>query len=147
MHHKFVTQEKNNNNKIFFFFLFLFLRLYASRSKVFQNLDAGATYIDSDTGLESMSSADATTKACSLCLEGAGGGGNNGGSGGNGGHNLISNGDNVSGGRMGSMMPTNAAIIAAGETMQQIEGLRNEITKLKCDKLDLLRQNVVSSNF
>lgn len=120
-----------------------------SRSKVFQNLDAGATYIDSDTGLESMSSADATTKACSLCLEGAGvngvGGAGSGG-GGNGGHSMSGgNGDNVSsGGRIGSMMPTNAAIIAAGETMQQIEGLRNEITKLKCDKLDLLRQNVVS---
>uniref|UniRef100_A0A182SQ49 Rap-GAP domain-containing protein n=1 Tax=Anopheles maculatus TaxID=74869 RepID=A0A182SQ49_9DIPT len=35
-------------------------------------MDAGATYIDSDTGLESMSSADATTKACSLCLDGTG---------------------------------------------------------------------------
>lgn len=97
---------------------------------VFQtNLDAGATYIDSDTGLESMSSAEATTKACSLCLEG--------------GNNSV-NSDGSSTNRSGSMMPSNAAIIAAGETMQQIEGLKHEITRLKCDKLDLLRQNVVS---
>lgn len=26
----------------------------------------------------------------------------------------------------------------------QVEGLKQEVTRLKCDKLDLLRQNVVS---
>lgn len=73
-------------------------------------IDAGATYIDSDTGLESMSSAEATTKACSLCLDGT-----------------------------PNMMP------AGPEIFQQIDGLRQEVTRLKCDKLDLLRQNVVST--
>ena len=51
-------------------------------------------YADSDTGLESMSSAETTLKFCVGCSEG--------------------------------------------------EMLRQEVTKLKCDKLDLLRQNVVS---
>ncbi|XP_065358183.1 rap1 GTPase-activating protein 1 isoform X2 [Calliphora vicina] len=73
------------------------------------HMDGGAAYIDSDTGLESMSSAEATTKACSLCLDG-------------------------SQGMMGSS-PSN-------ETMVMIENLRQEVTRLKCDKLDLLRQNV-----
>ncbi|XP_037708579.1 rap1 GTPase-activating protein 1 isoform X3 [Drosophila subpulchrella] len=74
------------------------------------HLDGGATYIDSDTGLESMSSAEATTKACSLCLDG------------------------VQSTMMGSS-PSN-------ETIVKIENLRQEVTRLKCDKLDLLRQNV-----
>ncbi|XP_034474125.1 rap1 GTPase-activating protein 1-like isoform X2 [Drosophila innubila] len=74
------------------------------------HLDGGAAYIDSDTGLESMSSAEATTKACSLCLEG------------------------VQSTMMGSS-PSN-------ETIMMIENLRQEVTRLKCDKLDLLRQNV-----
>ncbi|XP_041450763.1 rap1 GTPase-activating protein 1 isoform X2 [Drosophila obscura] len=74
------------------------------------HLDGGATYIDSDTGLESMSSAEATTKACSLCLDG------------------------VQATMMGSS-PSN-------ETIVKIENLRQEVTRLKCDKLDLLRQNV-----
>jgi len=63
------------------------------------DLDA-AVYVDSDTGLESMSSAETPHKACSLCSE---------------------NGE--AGGR-------------------QTEALRQEVTRLKCDKLDLLRQNV-----
>ncbi|XP_032591718.1 rap1 GTPase-activating protein 1 isoform X2 [Drosophila grimshawi] len=74
------------------------------------HLDGGAAYIDSDTGLESMSSAEATTKACSLCLDG------------------------VQSTMMGSS-PSN-------ETIMVIENLRQEVTRLKCDKLDLLRQNV-----
>lgn len=87
-------------------------RIYDSNSLLtkhfFLPTDAGATYVDSDTGLESMSSAEATTKACSLCLDG----------------------------------PPN--LMAAGpEVLQQLEGLRQEVTRLKCDKLDLLRQNVV----
>lgn len=79
---------------------------------MFTNLDGGATYVDSDTGLESMSSAEATTKACSLCLDGV----------------VASN----------MMVPP--------EANMQIEGLKQEVTRLKCDKLDLLRQNVVSIN-
>ncbi|ALC38504.1 Rapgap1 [Drosophila busckii] len=75
------------------------------------HLDGGATYIDSDTGLESMSSAEATTKACSLCLEG------------------------VQGTTLMGSSPSN-------ETIMVIENLRQEVTRLKCDKLDLLRQNV-----
>ncbi|XP_053959716.1 rap1 GTPase-activating protein 1 isoform X2 [Anastrepha ludens] len=75
-------------------------------------IDGGAIYIDSDTGLESMSSAEAlssTKAACSLCLDGS--------------QSL-----------MGSS-PRN-------ETCVTIENLRQEVTRLKCDKLDLLRQNV-----
>ncbi|XP_037039941.1 rap1 GTPase-activating protein 1 isoform X6 [Bradysia coprophila] len=83
---------------------------------VFPNIDAGATYIDSDTGLESMSSAEATTKACSLCLDG-------------------SNGIGAHGQSIGAGMPSS-------EAGMQIDGLRQEVTRLKCDKLDLLRQNV-----
>lgn len=79
---------------------------------MFTQLDGGATYVDSDTGLESMSSAEATTKACSLCLDGV----------------VASN---------NMMVPP--------EANMQIEGLKQEVTRLKCDKLDLLRQNVVSS--
>uniref|UniRef100_T1GA28 Rap-GAP domain-containing protein n=1 Tax=Megaselia scalaris TaxID=36166 RepID=T1GA28_MEGSC len=74
------------------------------------HMEPGATYIDSDTGLESMSSADATTKACSLCL------------------------DNSHQGMLISSSPN--------ETVIQIDTMRQEITRLKCDKLDLLRQNV-----
>lgn len=59
-----------------------------------------------------MSSAEATTKACSMCLDGV----------------VASN----------NMM-------VAPETNIQIEGLKQEVTRLKCDKLDLLRQNVVRS--
>lgn len=62
------------------------------------DLDA-AVYADSDTGLESMSSAETPNKVCSLCLEG-------------------------------------------GDVSRQAETLRQEVTRLKCDKLDLLRQNV-----
>lgn len=89
---------------------------------VFQTLDAGATYIDSDTGLESMSSAEATTKACSLCLDGGSQAGNGG----------------------PTSLAPNSGMIAtvAGESVQQVESLKHEITRLKCDKLDLLRQNV-----
>ncbi|XP_054265950.1 rap1 GTPase-activating protein 1 isoform X2 [Macrosteles quadrilineatus] len=60
-------------------------------------LDA-AVYADSDTGLESMSSAETPNKVCSLCLE-------------------------------------------SGEG-KAADSLRQEVTRLKCDKLDLLRQNV-----
>lgn len=81
-------------------------------SKVFLPLDGGATYVDSDTGLESMSSAEATTKACSLCLDG-----------------VVASG--------GMLVPAEAGM--------QIDGLKQEVTRLKCDKLDLLRQNVVSN--
>ncbi|XP_035908717.1 rap1 GTPase-activating protein 1 isoform X2 [Anopheles stephensi] len=119
-------------------------------------MDAGATYIDSDTGLESMSSADATTKACSLCLDGTGST--------NGGGSVVSvsisgasvtiDGGNArelrnSGGSASSGTGSTASAGAQGqsgvlvqETLQQVEGMRQEITRLKCDKLDLLRQNV-----
>ncbi|XP_050076837.1 rap1 GTPase-activating protein 1 isoform X2 [Anopheles maculipalpis] len=119
-------------------------------------MDAGATYIDSDTGLESMSSADATTKACSLCLDGTGST--------NGGGSVVSvsisgasvtiDGGNPrelrnSGGSASSGTGSTASAGVQGqggvlvqETLQQVEGMRQEITRLKCDKLDLLRQNV-----
>ncbi|XP_041777600.1 rap1 GTPase-activating protein 1 isoform X11 [Anopheles merus] len=126
-------------------------------------MDAGATYIDSDTGLESMSSADATTKACSLCLDGTGST-NGGGSvvsvsisgasvtidGGNarelrnsGGSASSGTGSTASAGQMGgSVVVGQGAASVTQETLQQVEGMRQEITRLKCDKLDLLRQNV-----
>ncbi|XP_058055499.1 rap1 GTPase-activating protein 1 [Anopheles bellator] len=119
-------------------------------------VDAGATYIDSDTGLESMSSADATTKACSLCLDGTGSA-NGGGSvvsvsisgasvtidgGGRELRNSASSGTGSTasaGGGVGGMV---AGGLLPQETVQQVEGMKQEITRLKCDKLDLLRQNV-----
>ncbi|CAH0563440.1 unnamed protein product [Brassicogethes aeneus] len=58
-------------------------------------------YVDSDTGLESMSSAETTAKACSVCQD----------------------------------RPASAQ-------EQTAEALVQEVTRLKCDKLDLLRQNV-----
>lgn len=58
-------------------------------------------YIDSDTGLESMSSAETAAKACSVCQE-----------------------------RPASNAGPNS------------DALVQEVTRLKCDKLDLLRQNV-----
>lgn len=64
------------------------------------DLDGVVAYADSDTGLESMSSAETPNKQCSLCVD--------------------SNNDN------------------------KVDTLRQEVTRLKCDKLDLLRQNVVS---
>lgn len=88
---------------------------------MFPNIDAGATYIDSDTGLESMSSAEATTKACSLCLDGS--------------NSVGAHGQGIVAG-----MPSSDAGM-------QIDGLKQEVTRLKCDKLDLLRQNVVSLLF
>lgn len=61
---------------------------------------AGA--VDSDTGLESMSSAETPSgKPCSLCCD-------------------------------------------AQTNDSRVEGLRQDVTRLKCDKLELLRQNVVS---
>lgn len=98
----------HTNNNICFFPRVEFILI----AKVFTRLDGGATYVDSDTGLESMSSAEATTKACSLCLDGV-------------------------------VAPNNMMVSA--ETAIQMDGLKQEVTRLKCDKLDLLRQNVVST--
>ena len=71
---------------------------------------------DSDTGLESMSSAETPHKrsslACPLC------GGNEEG--------------------VCTLHPDPDVVF------KQVDGLKHEINKLKCDKLDLLRQNVVS---
>lgn len=115
-------KQLNNEKRIFLFpfrsafsppppVLFCFLLAIFSSSKVFTRLDGGATYVDSDTGLESMSSAEATTKACSLCLDGV-------------------------------VAPNN--MMPSAEVAVQMDGLKQEVTRLKCDKLDLLRQNVVS---
>uniref|UniRef100_A0A182Q810 Rap-GAP domain-containing protein n=1 Tax=Anopheles farauti TaxID=69004 RepID=A0A182Q810_9DIPT len=126
------------------------------------NVNAGATYIDSDTGLESMSSADATTKACSLCLDGTGST-NGGGSvvsvsisgasvtiDGPNSRELRNSGGSASSGTGSTASAGGGGLIGVGggqglltqETLQQVEGMRQEITRLKCDKLDLLRQNV-----
>lgn len=72
---------------------------------------------DSDTGLESMSSAETPHKlaaACPLC----------------------------GGQEDASCAHTEPDVIVR----QQMEALKQEINKLKCDKLDLLRQNVVSNS-
>lgn len=75
-------------------------------SEDLENLDHGGVYVDSDTGLESMSSAENNgNKTCSMCQD-----------------------------RPGS---------AAGGPAT--DALRQEVSKLKCDKLDLLKQNVVSN--
>lgn len=121
---------------------------------VFPNVDAGATYIDSDTGLESMSSADATTKACSLCLDGdraersTNGGGSvisvsvgTGSTGGDSTRDLRSStGSTGTSASCGAVVAT--GIMMTPELLQQMDGYKQEITRLKCDKLDLLRQNV-----
>lgn len=70
-------------------------------SEDLEQLGAGG-YVDSDTGLESMSSAENGNKTCSVCQDRPGSEGI---------------GDN---------------------------SLRQEVSRLKCDKLDLLKQNVVS---
>lgn len=126
-------------------------------------MDAGATYIDSDTGLESMSSADATTKACSLCLDGdraersTNGGGSvisvsvgTGSTGGDSTRDLRSStgsgGTNLAGclgGGVGGVTVGGAGtLLMTPDVVQQMDGFKQEITRLKCDKLDLLRQNV-----
>lgn len=74
-------------------------------------VDCGATLVDSDTGLESMSSAEAITKTCLICKEG---------------------------------LQTPADKSSKNEATVAVENLRQEITRLKCDKLDLLRHNVVN---
>lgn len=75
-------------------------------SEDLEQLGAGG-YVDSDTGLESMSSAENGNKTCSVCQD-----------------------------RPGS------------ETgIPGDNSLRQEVTRLKCDKLDLLKQNVVSRIF
>ncbi|XP_055540653.1 rap1 GTPase-activating protein 1 isoform X3 [Wyeomyia smithii] len=134
---------------------------------VFPNVDAGATYIDSDTGLESMSSADATTKACSLCLDGdraersTNGGGSvisvSVGTGSTGGDSTRDQRSSTgSSGTTAANCTGTGVVTGAGnvavvngigvmqtqELLQQVDGFKQEITRLKCDKLDLLRQNV-----
>lgn len=73
-------------------------------SEDLEHLDHGGVYVDSDTGLESMSSAENNgIKTCSMCQD-----------------------------RPGS---------ATGNSATDV--LKHEVSKLKCDKLDLLKQNVV----
>ncbi|XP_059478473.1 rap1 GTPase-activating protein 1 isoform X2 [Neocloeon triangulifer] len=81
------------------------------------DLDTGGVYNgDSDTGLESMSSAETPHKpiSCSFCMDGNG---------------------------QQEVCPEAASAVEA-EVARQLESLRQEVTRLKCDKLDLLRQNV-----
>lgn len=86
------------------------------------NHETGTHYIDSDTGLESMSSAEtAATKPCSVCVDNPMAANHNN-------NNSNNNNNNHSG---------------DGGQQHQMEGLKQEVTRLKCDKLDLLRQNVV----
>lgn len=96
---------------------------------------------DSDTGLESMSSAE-TPKLyptghhlplCPLC-----GGGDEGGGGGVGGVGMVGSGGAGAGGGICALHMDPETIV------RQVDTLKHEINKLKCDKLDLLRQNVVS---
>ena len=66
---------------------------------------------DSDTGMESMGSAENKRLSCSFCAE---------------------------------EPADSAAAAAASDMVKQLERLRAEVSALKNDKLDLLRQNVVS---
>lgn len=109
---------------------------------VFEHLDTGAGYIDSDTGLESMSSAEATTKACSQCTVSQTSGGGSSVTVGGGGGAAMGGISSLSGGGIVAVVGHGAAVADAGG--HQVDGLRQEVTRLKCDKLDLLRQNVVS---
>lgn len=113
---------------------FLFFSYFACA--VFENLESGPVYIDSDTGLESMSSAEATTKACSVCLEDA---------------SKSANGDDGAGGSAGGsvspdtmMIGSSSGVLSVAEAALQIDGLTQEVTQLKNDKLHLLQENVVS---
>lgn len=74
-------------------------------------VDCGTVLIDSDTGLESMSSAETSTKLCLMCKE-----------------------------RSQPFKESTSQNIA----FPTVDNLRQEITRLKCDKLDLLRHNVVN---
>lgn len=87
---------------------------------MFQNNEGGTQYIDSDTGLESMSSAETTTKPCSVCVDNVGVNSN---------HAMANNNNNCIGLDSNNGGP--------------VDVLKQEVTRLKCDKLDLLRQNVV----
>ncbi|XP_018326268.1 rap1 GTPase-activating protein 1 isoform X2 [Agrilus planipennis] len=80
-------------------------------SEDLEHLGGGGGYVDSDTGLESMSSAETAAKACSLCQERP----------------------TVVGGSGGGFL---------GNNVVNQEALVQEVTRLKCDKLDLLKQNV-----
>lgn len=72
-----------------------------------------------------MSSSEATTKACSICLDGP-----------------TSN-NMISGNNEESSAASNSSSNVPSESLQLVENLKQEVTRLKCDKLDLLRQNVV----
>lgn len=87
-----------------------------------------AVYIDSDTGLESMSSAETpnSSKPCSLCLEPP----------------------NMETAPSNCIPPSNCPPVVLPAPLSSkfnstMDVLRQEVTRLKCDKLDLLRQNVV----
>ncbi|XP_055375677.1 rap1 GTPase-activating protein 1-like isoform X2 [Condylostylus longicornis] len=82
----------------------------------------GAVYIDSDTGLESMSSAETTPKACSLCIDGSS--------------------NNKKEYHNNNCNKDLKHFSDHHEIAFEIENYKQEITRLKCDKLDLLRQNV-----
>lgn len=81
--------------------LSLFCRVSESDSSSLNSVDLDAVvYADSDTGLESMSSAETPIKVCSLCLDSSDG--------------------------------------------KAAEALKQDVARLKNDKLELLRQHVVS---
>lgn len=103
--------------------------LMVSFFAAFQNNgESGAHYIDSDTGLESMSSAEtATTKPCSVCVDNP--------------MAMNNNNNNINNNGEGSHHQQQQAQQQAQQ--HQMDGLKQEVTRLKCDKLDLLRQNVV----
>ncbi|CAO1417707.1 unnamed protein product, partial [Diamesa hyperborea] len=104
-------------------------------------MEGSTIYIDSDTGLESMSSSEQTStitcnvngqiikqkdelisqlKSCSNC----------------------SNDGSQKSGNQQECDDVDGGIDSDESHLKEVNGLTNEITKLKCDKLDLLRQNV-----
>ena len=110
-------------------------------------LEGSTIYIDSDTGLESMSSSEQTsTITCNVngqiikqkIQQGSQD------------HRLSKSCSNCSndGSQKSEIQrdcdDVDGCIDTDESHLKEVNGLTNEITKLKCDKLDLLRQNVVS---
>ena len=107
-------------------------------------LEGSTVYIDSDTGLESMSSSEQTsTITCNVngqiikqkMQQGSQD------------HRLsksCSNCSNDGSQKSGNCDKIESVNGSEESHLKEVNGLTNEITKLKCDKLDLLRQNVVS---
>lgn len=91
-----------------------------------------AVYPDSDTGLESMSSAEVHEAAAAAAATAATA-------------TTVATASRPTKDGTNDAHPHADADVDAEDTGVDAEALRTQVTRLKCDKLDLLRQNVVSS--